>query len=95
MYNDILNQILLSPNESEIQPAIECWLKANDLHFKYCNNMQYKILNHNVKRASVMLYPTKHKIMVQVNGKSYVTTAKASTLIAIAKGEVAFRREGE
>lgn len=90
-YNDILNKILLDPNEEAIEGMIELWLISYQIDFIRKGSMQYKITNGCV--PNIMFYPSKHKLMIQVDGKNYIQTASADALIGAIKGTLAFRKE--
>jgi hypothetical protein len=87
MYIDELNKILLMPHN--VEQAIEDWLEENEIIFERKGCMQYKILYGATK--NMMFYPSKHKLMIQENGKNYIQTAKSATLLAVMKGTIAFK----
>lgn len=90
-YDDILNRMLLSPEEDVIEGMIELWLISYQIDFIRKGNMQYKITNGCT--PNIMFYPSKHKIMVQVDGKNYIQTASADALIGVIRGTLPFRKE--
>ena len=90
-YNDVLNKILLNPDESTVEYLIELWMQGHELTFIRKGDMQYKITNGCV--PNIMFYPSKHKLMIQVDGKNYLQTASADALIGAIKGTLAFRKE--
>ena len=89
-YNDMLNKILLNPDTDAIEGLIELWLLANEVEYIKKSHMQYKIVNG--CEANIMLYPSKHKIMIQTEGRNYVQTASCDALIGVIKGTLPFKR---
>lgn len=89
-YNDELDKILLVVDEDKIPELVENWLTRNEIEFQPTSHMQYKILNG--CEANIMLYPTTRKLIIQSNGINYVQTARSSTLLAVIKGDIPYKR---
>lgn len=85
--------ILLDLDEKKQNRKFEKVLKKYHIEFINKGNFQFKILNGCT--PNIMLYPTKHKLMVQENGRQYMQTACSATLIAVIKGHVPFKKAGE
>jgi hypothetical protein len=90
-YNDVLNKLLLNLDTDAVECLIELWMQGQEIDFIRKGNMQYKITNGCV--PNIMFYPSKHKLMIQVDGKNYIQTASADALIGAIKGTLPFRKE--
>lgn len=60
---------------------------------KLTGSVQFKILNGCVK--NILLYPTTRKLLIQVNGKNYISQANFDTLYDLIVGNLAYKKEGE
>lgn len=92
--NDELGFILNSPmsEDSKIH-QVEKLFVSHNVELILRGAWQYQVINGCI--PAIMLYPSKHKIMFQENGKNYVCIANFATLIAMIKGDVAFKKIGE
>ena len=70
------------------------WAKQHDIDLSYKGPNQYKV--HNGCIPSIMLYPTKMKLMFQENGKTWVIESRTEEgVLGIIQGNIPFKKRGE